>query len=63
MRKKVIYTFSRFAVIIIVLISLLVASCATGAKGERLAPDWFQDLEESEDDSSWLIKITAFGNS
>ena len=63
MRKKNTNPVFKIINTIIVLSLLMLASCATRDKGERFAPDWFRNLEESEDGSAWLIKISAFGGS
>lgn len=45
---------------LLIIIPLFITACATGAKSELLAPEWFKILEETEDENCSLIKISTF---
>lgn len=48
---------------LLIILPLILTACATGAKSDQLAPEWFKELEESEDETCYLVKISAFGSS
>jgi len=52
LKKQLIY--------LMIIFPLLITACATGAKSERFAPEWFRNLEETEDESCYLVKISTF---
>lgn len=63
MRTKLLKTttLKKYLIYLLIMVPFLFTACATGSKTERLAPEWYKALEETEDENSYLIKISTFG--
>jgi hypothetical protein len=62
LRTKLLKTtaLKKYLIYLLIIVPLFLTACATGIKSERLAPEWFKALEETEDENCYLIKISTF---